>query len=357
MAVEERAPAPRAHRPATSWASASSWRPCASSHAAARRWSVRISSSGSGSRAFAYSRMSPWSANQPGSPGSGWRNRARRASPSSSAGRVGDAGRLEQRAAEPLEVDGPGERGPDGVRRGRDDLLGEVGEQRALGALEPVEDGLAAARRRGAERLDREPDRGGPAVGRAEDPGRGVAGRVARDDVGGQERRDERLDLVGRERERGAADVRDLALGAQALDPERRVVARDEEHVEVVRGEPDERLDEPPRAGRAVDLVGVVEHEQQLVVAGVLERVRDERRGGLAALLRLRVVARVDRGRDRRGEVLGERLGAGAAAPRRPRPRTCRGGGPSRRPCTRRCSGCGRRAPRGCSSRTRRPRR
>ena len=79
--------------------------------------------------------------------------------------------------------------------------------------------------------------------------------------------------------------------------------------MEVVRGEPHERLDEPPRAGRAVDLVGVVEHEQQLVVAGVLERVRDERRGGLAPLLRLRVVARVDRGRDRRGEVLGERLG------------------------------------------------
>ena len=66
------------------------------------------------------------------------------------AGRVGDAGRLEERTAEPLEVDGPGERGPDGVRRGRDDLLGEIGEQRALGTLEPVEDGLPAPA--GAER-------------------------------------------------------------------------------------------------------------------------------------------------------------------------------------------------------------
>ena len=49
---------------------------------------------------------------------------------------------------------------------------------------------------------------------------------------------------MGRERERRAADVRDLALGSQPLDAERRVVAGHEQHVEVVGGEPHERLDE-----------------------------------------------------------------------------------------------------------------
>ena len=76
--------------------------------------------------------------------------------------------------------------------------------------------------------------------------------------------------------------------------------------MEVVRGEAHERLDEAPGAGGPVDLVAVVEHEEQLVLAGDLECVRHERRGRLAALVRLGLVARVDRGRDRGREVLGE---------------------------------------------------
>ena len=253
--------------------------------------------------------MSPWSANQPGSPGSGWRNSARRASPSSS--RVAWARPAASRS-------GPLNRSKWTARASvartasdaaADDLLGEVREQRPSGRW---------SRSRTASRLPDGAERSASMVSRtaAGQPlvalrirRRGVAGRVARHDVRGQERRHERLDLVGRERERRAADVRDLALGAQPLDAERRIVAGDEQHVEVVRGEPHERLDEAPRPGRAVDLVDVVEHEQELVVAGVLERVGDERRGGLAALLRLDVVPRVDRGGDRRGEVLGERLG------------------------------------------------
>ena len=66
------------------------------------------------------------------------------------AGRLRDAGRLEERPAEALEVHRTRQGRPDGVRRRRDDLLREVGEQRALGALEAVEDGFPAAR--GADR-------------------------------------------------------------------------------------------------------------------------------------------------------------------------------------------------------------
>ena len=70
--------------------------------------------------------------------------------------------------------------------------------------------------------------------------------------------------------------------------------------------EPDQRLDEPPGTGGPVDLVAVVEHQQQVLVEDVLERVGDERGRRLAALLRLGVVAWVGCRGDGRREVLRE---------------------------------------------------
>ena len=134
-----------------------------------------------------------------------------------------------------------------------------------------------------------------------------IGRRLARDGFGGQQRRHEGLDLGHREREGGAAEVRDLALRAQPLDAERRVVARHQEQVEAGRREADQRLHEPPRAGGAVDLVTVVEDQQEVVLEDVLHRVGDQRGGGLAAVLRLGLVTRVDRRGDRGREVLGQR--------------------------------------------------
>jgi hypothetical protein len=138
---------------------------------------------------------------------------------------VGDACRLEQWAAEALEVHCAGERGAYVCGRRRDDLLREVREQGALGSLQAVEHPFAAAFGGCAQGFDGEPDGGGPAVGRARDARRRVPAGGRRDDVGGEERGDQALDLADAEREGGTSDVAHLALGTQPLDAERRVVA------------------------------------------------------------------------------------------------------------------------------------
>ena len=113
-----------------------------------------------------------------------------------------DPARLEQRAGEPLEVDGVGEGPADGLGRRRDDLLGEVREQRTLGTLQPVQDRLPATGRCGEQRLDREAHRGRPAARGGVDSGGGVAHGFAGHDVGVEQVRDQRLDLGHGERER-----------------------------------------------------------------------------------------------------------------------------------------------------------
>ncbi len=220
--------------------------------------------------------------------------------------RVVDPDGLEQGAGETLEVDGPREGVPDRLGRLRDHLLREVGEQRALRSLQALEHRLAPARRRGAQRFDGQADRRRPAVGGGEDPGGSDRGRLPWDGVGWEQGGHQRVDLGHGERQRDAPDVRDLALRAQPLDAERRVVAGRQEDVQRGWREPDQRLDEPPRTGGPVDLVAVVEHQQQVLVEDVLQRVGDERGGRLAALLGLSVVAWVGCRGDGRREVLRE---------------------------------------------------
>ena len=210
-----------------------------------------MSAGASARRDFAYSRMRPCRAYQPGSPGRGCRNSPRRARPSSVRVAPSTPARLEQRTAEPLEVRGTGERIADRPRRGRHDLLREVGEQRALRVLQAVEDSLPTACRGGPKGLDRQAHGCRPPARRRQDPSRGIGRGITWHDVGRQERRHERLDLVRGEGECRATDVGDLALCPEPFDAERRIVARGQQDVQLLGREADQRLDEAPRPRRS----------------------------------------------------------------------------------------------------------
>ena len=203
VAVEERGERRDGCRPPRAGRAPRRGDPVPRASAAARRWRSRISSAGRASRAFAYSRISPWSDVPAGVAGERLEEQATAREPVERPRRAVHARGLQQRAAEPVEVDGAGERVPHRPGRGGDHLLREVREQRSLGPLEPVEDGLAAAVGRGAQRLDRQADRGRPAVRRREDPRGGVrrSRRAARRSPGSR-RGHEGLDLAHRERER-----------------------------------------------------------------------------------------------------------------------------------------------------------
>ena len=88
-------------------------------------------------------------------------------------------------------------------------------------------------------------------------------------------------DLVDRERERRAAEVDDLALAAEPLD--RRTAARSATsrgRAGSAGASADQRLDEPPRAGRAGEDVEIVEDEHEIARERDLQRVGHECRGG-----------------------------------------------------------------------------
>ena len=165
---QEPRPAPPGRRPRRTSASAASSRPSPSNQAGGAWWRSRISSAGSGSRASVYSRISPCSAYQPRSPGSGWRNSARFASSVERRRRVRARRPPEQRRREPVEVD----RAPD-QRPGR---LGGAARRpprrgrRRSGPPDAGADrgrGLAVAAGRAPVGLEREPDGRRPAARRA----------------------------------------------------------------------------------------------------------------------------------------------------------------------------------------------
>ena len=256
-----------------------------------------------------YSRIRPWSAYQPGSPGSGWRKRARFESSSSVAAGSGTptasssgaenrskwtAWRISARVASDV---------PD------DDLLGEVREDRPLGALEPVQDALPVAAGRDPVGLDREPDGRRPATGRGLDPRRRRRREApASSSPSGPSSASSsaRISLDG-EREGRPAEVDDLALAAKPLDRERHLGPRRDDDVQVRRRDADQRLDEPQRAGRTGEDVEVVEDEHQVARERDLERIGHEGRGGRRLGHDRRVVRRLDRAGDGVREVLRDR--------------------------------------------------
>ena len=308
--VEERRRAPPGEPASASCASASSKRSFASSHAAARRWSSDVSPAVRTSRAFAYSRIRPWRTYQPGSPGSGWRNSPRRASPSStwvaSSMPAASSSGPENRS----KCDGPAR-----ARAGSAPTPGRRPPRRDTRTAGPR--GAGAARGPPPGRLPG--PRGGPRSSggprRASRRSRvkirvaAIDGRLARDRRRPAAASSTSVSISGTVNASAAPPRSDTSPWARSRSTPNGGSLRETRSTWRLRGrEPDQRLDEPPRAGGAVDLVAVVEDEQQVVVEDVLERVGDERRGRLAAVLRLGVVARIDRRRDRRREVLGERL-------------------------------------------------
>ena len=222
-------------------------------------------------------------------------------------GRVRHADRPQQRRREPVEVDRAPDQRPGVVGGVRDDLLGEVGEDRALRTLETIEDRLAVAAGRVPIRLEREADGRRPAAGRDVDPRRRDVVQVGVIAVVAEQGMEQLVDLVGREGERGPTQVEHLALAPQPLDRERDLRPGRDEDVEPGRSEPDERLDEAERARRPGEDVEVVEDEHQVLVERGLERVDDERGRGRGLGDDRRVVGRLDRALDRVRGVVGDR--------------------------------------------------
>ena len=358
MPVEERGELARRVRRPRAASSASSRRPCASSHAAARRWSVRRLLVGERQPRLRVLADEPVEREPARVAGQRLEEQAAAGEPVELAGRVRDAGRLEQRAAEPLEVRRPGRasRGPPARRattssaryansgpsgcwsRSRTASRPPAGAERSASIVSRTAAGQPFVALKIRAAASRVASRGTTSAGRS------VATSVSISSA--------------RERERGAADVRDLALGAQPLDAERRVVARHEERRAGCRA----------RTARA---------PRRTATSPSRRRSRGCRRARAAARPRRRPGARPRRASRRPGR---------AGAPRRRRagpprsrsawrgPRGAPGpgaGGPRRRPAANvpevavhRVDGvpggvprAGRRATRGCSSRTRRPRR
>ena len=295
-------------RASTNEVSAASSRPSRSNHSAARWWRSRISDALSGRRDSVYSRIRPWSAYQPGSPGSGWRKRARFDSSSSVAAGSGTPTASSSGAENRSKWTAWRIERARLLGGARHDLLGEVREDRPLGALEPVQHALPVAAGRDPVGLDREPDGRGPATRRGLDPRRGdVAKRSLVVAVRPEQRIEQGPDLLDGEREGRPAEVDDLALAAKPLDRERHLGSRRDDDVEVRRRDADQGLDEPQRAGRTGEDVEVVEDEREVARERDLERIGHECRGGRRLGHDRRVVRRLDRAGDGVREVLRDR--------------------------------------------------
>ena len=120
-----------------------------------------------------------------------------------------------------------------------EDLARKIGEEAAAGPPEAVERAAPLLGRDVAEGLQREPDCRGPPAARLLEVAGDVVCRLA------QRLLEQKSRLVGGEGKLARGELDDLALPAQALDREGRLVARGQDDVQRRRRVPHERLDEP----------------------------------------------------------------------------------------------------------------
>ena len=86
---------------------------------------------------------------------------------------------------------------------------------------------------------------------------------------------DHRCNLVAREREQSRVDVEDLALAAQTVDRERRLVPRSENQMKLGRRLSDEALEQEGGSSAGAELVHVVEDEHLVALRFFLQRLSE----------------------------------------------------------------------------------
>ena len=145
-----------------------------------------------------------------------------------------------------------------GVRMAREHLLGEVGQERGARLVDTGEHRAPGLSRRRLQRLDCQAHRRRPPTGDAVDLRNELLG------LGAELLVDEHSYLVDGERELAAVDLQELPLPAQALDLERWRSPSGDDQVEARRRMPAERFDEARRWTRGGELMGVVDHEDEV---------------------------------------------------------------------------------------------
>src|SRR5438093_5779506 len=170
-------------------------------------------------------------------------------------GSAAQAELLEQLRREAVERRDGADQPLDVARLLLEHLRGEISEDGASGAAHAFERTWALSSRDRPKRLDRQPRCGGPSVrGLVE-----VAGELGF--LVPERRREQRSDLLDRERELRARDLQHLSLRSQAVDRKRQLGPRGEYEMEARRRLADEAFDESGRRALMAELLQVV-HDQ-----------------------------------------------------------------------------------------------
>ena len=171
---------------------------------------------------------------------------------------------LAELGAETVELGGDAEQLPHLVRLALEHLLREVGTESVAASAELGKPAGAFFLGNRLQHLRGQLDGGGPA-------GRELVDRAA--ELGA----DDPAGLVGGEGEHRRVDVEHLALPAEAVDRERRLVPGGEDQMELGRRLPDEALEQRRRSAGA-ELVHVVEHEHLVACRLLLEPLSQDGR-------------------------------------------------------------------------------